>query len=94
MVPLAHPSPQRYGITMQTWRIIIIIPPCLHSYTITLYLVTQRYIIRRHYFSPHHPVVPTQLYHNVFTARRSYASAVLEVVILSVCPSVCHTRTL
>jgi len=36
------------------------------------------------------------LKHNVsiyiFTARRSYASAVLEVVILSVCPSVCHTR--
>jgi len=34
----------------------------------------------------------------VFTARRSYASAVLGVVILSVCPSVrlsvCHTRAL
>jgi len=34
----------------------------------------------------------------VFTARRSYASAVLEVVILSVCLSVCpsvyHTRAL
>ena len=34
----------------------------------------------------------------VFTARRSYASAVLEVVILDVCPSVrlsvCHTRAL
>ena len=29
-----------------------------------------------------------------FTARRSYASAVLGVVILSVCPSVCHTRAL
>ena len=28
------------------------------------------------------------------TARRSYASAVLEVVILSVWPSVCHTRAL
>ena len=28
----------------------------------------------------------------IFTARRSYASAVLGVVILSVCPSVCHTR--
>jgi len=23
MVPLAHPSPQRYGITVQTWRIFI-----------------------------------------------------------------------
>jgi len=40
--------------------------------------------------------------HIVFTARRSYASAVLGVVILSVrpsvclsvCPSVCHTRAL
>jgi len=30
----------------------------------------------------------------IFTARRSYASAVLGVVILSVCPSVCHTRVL
>jgi len=30
----------------------------------------------------------------VSTARRSYASAVLEVVILSVCTSVCHTRAL
>ena len=30
----------------------------------------------------------------VFAARRSYASAVLGVVILSVCPSVCHTRAL
>jgi len=34
----------------------------------------------------------------IFTARRSYASAVLGVVILSVCPSVrlsvCHTRAL
>jgi len=32
--------------------------------------------------------------HFVFTARRSYASAVLGVVILSVCPSVCpsHAR--
>ena len=30
----------------------------------------------------------------VFTARRSYASAVLEVVILSVSPSVCYTRAL
>jgi len=28
----------------------------------------------------------------VFAARRSYASAVLGVVILSVCPSVCHTH--
>jgi len=27
-------------------------------------------------------------------ARRSYASAVLGVVILSVCPSVCHMRAL
>ena len=31
---------------------------------------------------------------SIFTARRSYASAALEVVILSVCPSVCHTRAL
>ena len=30
----------------------------------------------------------------VFTARCSYASAVLGVVILSVCPSVCHMRAL
>ena len=30
----------------------------------------------------------------IITARRSYASAVLGVVILSVCPSVCHTRVL
>ena len=30
----------------------------------------------------------------VFTARRSYASVVLEVVILSVCLSVRHTRAL
>jgi len=30
----------------------------------------------------------------IITARRSYASAVLGVVILSVCPSVCHTRGL
>ena len=30
----------------------------------------------------------------VFTARRSYASAVLGVVILSVRPSVCHTHAL
>ena len=30
----------------------------------------------------------------IFTARRSYASAVLGVVILAVCPSVCHTRAL
>jgi len=32
--------------------------------------------------------------HQFFTARRSYASAVLGVVILSVCLSVCHTRDL
>jgi len=31
---------------------------------------------------------------NVSTARRSYASAVVGVVILSVRPSVCHTRAL
>jgi len=31
---------------------------------------------------------------SVFTARRSYASAVLGVVILSVCPLVCHTHAL
>jgi len=35
---------------------------------------------------------------HIYTARRSYASAVLGVVILSVClsvhPSVCHTRAL
>jgi len=30
----------------------------------------------------------------IFTARRSYASAVLGVVILSVRLSVCHTRAL
>jgi len=30
----------------------------------------------------------------LFTARRSYASAVLGVVILSVRPSVCHTRAM
>jgi len=30
----------------------------------------------------------------IFTARSSYASAVLGIVILSVCPSVCHTRAL
>jgi len=30
----------------------------------------------------------------IFTGRRSYASAVLGVVILSVCPSVCHTGAL
>jgi len=30
----------------------------------------------------------------IITARRSYATAVLGVVILSVCPSVCHTRAL
>ena len=29
-----------------------------------------------------------------FTARRSYVSAVLGVVILSVCPSVCYTHAL
>jgi len=36
----------------------------------------------------------TQMF--IITARRSYASAVLGVVslILSVCPSVCHTRAL
>jgi len=31
---------------------------------------------------------------HIFTAQRSYASADLGVVILSVCPSVCHTRAL
>jgi len=30
----------------------------------------------------------------IIAARRSYASAVLGVVILSVCPSVCHTPAL
>ena len=30
----------------------------------------------------------------LFTAQRSYASAVLGVVILSVSPSVCHTHAL
>ena len=30
----------------------------------------------------------------LFTAWRSYASAVLVIVILSVCPSICHTRAL
>jgi len=30
----------------------------------------------------------------IITARCSYDSAVLGVVILSVCPSVCHTRAL
>ena len=36
----------------------------------------------------------TTVYSAIFTARSSYASAVLEVVILSVCPSVSHTRAL
>jgi len=30
----------------------------------------------------------------IITARRSYASAVLDVVILPVCPLLCHTRAL
>ena len=30
----------------------------------------------------------------IITARRSYASAVLGVAILSACPSICHTRAL
>ena len=30
----------------------------------------------------------------IITVRRSYASAILGVVIRSVCPSVCHTRAL
>jgi len=30
----------------------------------------------------------------IFTARSSYANAVLGIVILSVCPSVCHTYAL
>ena len=30
----------------------------------------------------------------IFTARSSYASVVLGIVILSVCPSICHTRAL
>jgi len=30
----------------------------------------------------------------IITARRSYASAALGVVILSVCTPVCHTRAL
>jgi len=30
----------------------------------------------------------------IITAQRSYASAALGVVILSNCPSVCHTRAL
>ena len=34
------------------------------------------------------------VYIYIFTARRSYASAVLGVVILAVRPSVCHTRAL
>jgi len=34
------------------------------------------------------------LHMHIFTARRSYASAVMGVVILSVCLSVCHTRAL
>jgi len=34
-----------------------------------------------------------QMYNNSFY-RASYASALLGVVILSVCPSVCHTRAL
>ena len=37
---------------------------------------------------------PGRVEEMVFTARRSYTSVVFEVVILSVCPSVCHTRAL
>jgi len=36
----------------------------------------------------------TNTHCSVFTARRSYASAVLGVVILSICLSVRHTRAL
>jgi len=42
-------------------------------------------------------VVPCQnkiILKSFITARRSYATAVLGVVILSVCPSVCHKRAL
>jgi len=39
-------------------------------------------------------MIKQQYNYNVFTARCSYASAVLAVVILSVCLSVCHTRAL
>ena len=45
-----------------------------------------------HVLTRDHTVLPAT--HTFITARCSYNSAVLEVVILSVCPSVCHTRVL
>jgi len=70
VVPLVHPSPQRYGITGHTWRIVSLYRAatalCLHIYAITLYLVPKRYIVRRHYISPYRPVISTQLYRNVY----------------------------
>jgi len=42
-----------------------IILRCLHSYTITLSLVPQSHNTWHHNVSPYHPIMPTQLYHNV-----------------------------
>ena len=61
---LSPTEPQRYGMTVKTWRIIIILPPCLPSYTVTLYLVPKRYIIWRQNVSPYRPMMSRQLYHN------------------------------
>jgi len=41
-----------------------------------------------------HQKICCDIFVTVFTARRSYASAVLGVIILSVRPPVCHTHVL
>lgn len=50
---------KRYGLTVQTWRIII---SSCHVCTV------MPYTTRRHYVSLYHRMMPTQLYHNVLFA--------------------------
>jgi len=74
-----------------TWYFVALVGQYLGSY---LLLMSVWYINSKRAISGHNFYCCSLLGDQGFTARRSYASAVLGVVILSVCPSVRHTPAL
>jgi len=58
------------------------------------YIKTAQWLYLLHFIKSFYAVLSSGWFHVVFTARHSYASAVLGVVIRSVHSSVCHTRAL
>ena len=86
---------QRLQVTWHTWCWVTFLSASILIITLVLLLniaFTNRWSLI-HQFVTYLRHIATQS-NAVFTARCSYASSVLEVIILSVCLSVCHTCAL